>query len=133
MTTQSTPPADDSAKPEAEHLRPETTLAKFSRPENVAPRLWGQFVGAFERGIEMWTSEDGMITAIAILPYENAKEVLLWEYGHRIKEWDDKKLRLVNMEHAWDRGEYFEPRRRGKIWSETNSKTGMEALIYELY
>lgn len=94
-----------------------------------------RFLKDFREGLEFWTSEDGSLISIAIMNTEKWKDVLLANYSHRIKDFNERHARPRWASREWAGGEYFDGRcgrTRGKIWRLTDEVTPFGVIEYDL-
>lgn len=108
------------------------------RPEGLSRYAWNKYRKTFERGCEFWTSEDGMLAALVIMPSEDWEDVFKREFSHRLsnQEFKPERIKLQFAYEEWTGREYFDgpnSNRSGKVWRTGDEKTPFPVLVYDLY
>lgn len=112
-------------------------ISRKQRPAGVGRALWKKFWEDFGDGCEMWTSEDGTLLSIAIIPHEEWQESLQFNQRHRFKDeaFDLSRAQLRFAYREWAGSEFFDgpySQRRGKVWRLQETPTDLPVVDYQL-
>ncbi len=80
-----------------------TQSALPPKPIGVTPGMWRKFLKAFGHGCDLWTSEDGSMTGLAVARVADAPAILTEQFGHFLK-----REKPITMERLKPRYAYRE-------------------------
>ena len=98
-------------------------------------RSWKEYLRLFSEPCEFWTSEDGSLLSLVILPSDNAPELLKAHHAFQNEPFDPTRIKSRHAVKEWVGQEFFDGRsgrQKGKIWRVTDEITEFPVLEYEL-
>lgn len=78
-----------------------------------------KYLREFSEPCEFWTSEDGMLVSLAIIPGEGAIDKLKSHFAFAKQTFDKKRVKKRYAYQEWVGSEYFDGgsgQSKGKVW-----------------